>query len=82
MSVAAALLFGMTMFTVGVVTGIYRERRRQVKAAYINQQPGESATTIPAPKVIPEYEEINLEIKRADIPLSGNAAYGCVTTPN
>ena len=73
-SIAIGLLvFSAVTFTVGVVCGVYGERRRQSKASHNTQQ----SAVVPSNSG-PEYEEICLSgIKRVDINLTDNAAYGC-----
>ena len=80
MSVAVALLFGAVGFTVGVVTGLYGRKRRQSRSLttpHISQGVTLSSEDTEV-KAIPEYEEISLPgVKRGDIQLTDNAAYGC-----
>ena len=76
-SIAVALLFSAVGFTVGVVTGICGRQKRQSTTPQISQ--GVTLSSVDTEvKAIPEYEEISLPgVKRVDIQLTDNAAYGC-----
>ena len=81
--VAVALLFSTVGFTGGVVTGVFRSKRRRTKASVDFPMSAPSVapptTETSSPNTAPEYEEINMRrdtIKQADIHLMHNDAYG------
>ena len=75
-TVAVALVFSMGGFVLGMIAGTYRTKSRQATPTQSPPVPTSHSQDRTSPVGVPVYEEIVLdEIK--DIPLTGNAAYGC-----